>query len=304
MMKPPDALVQFSRIVGSEVPLWTQGTGGNVSVKDGDTLWIKRTGTRLGSLTLDEMAKVSVSGMRGELVKLAEQPADLRESFYAAGVARQTISGSGLGRPSMESGFHAALKAKWVVHVHSLPAILLGEVWARDQKRVEIWSRKRKLPFVVLPALLPGCELSWEIHSRQEERHLILQNHGLILQAEGDAELLNTINLWKRLEGDFCSDFKFDRLEHLINFPGVATMDAEEGTLDGKLYFPDAWVFRERIQKQIGPAPRPVDADAAEIWQALRLLSLDCPDLAEFPHEKGIKLTGLPLEQFRKERVR
>lgn len=42
------ALADLCRAAGRRVPQWTQGTGGNISVKDEDgALWIKASGLRL-----------------------------------------------------------------------------------------------------------------------------------------------------------------------------------------------------------------------------------------------------------------
>jgi Class II Aldolase and Adducin N-terminal domain len=59
--------------VGAGVPWWTQGAGGNISIKEKDRLWIKATGSRLDGVTLREgIAQVDLSWFRRALNSLPE----------------------------------------------------------------------------------------------------------------------------------------------------------------------------------------------------------------------------------------
>lgn len=95
-----------------------QGGGGNTSIKTGDRLWVKASGTWLSqaeaklifvSLPLDEIRCRISAGDAEDLSDLAEGGDDLR--------------------PSIETTLHAIFPQPVVVHVHSVNAI----AWSVEQ---------------------------------------------------------------------------------------------------------------------------------------------------------------------------
>ena len=55
-----EELLSYSRILYERKLL--HSTGGNTSVRDGDAVWISRTGAELGTLTRDQVVKVDLQG--------------------------------------------------------------------------------------------------------------------------------------------------------------------------------------------------------------------------------------------------
>ena len=87
-----DALIDASRALYDRKLI--HASGGNTSVRDGDTVWITETGAELGKLTRDEIVRVDLEGT--------------------------VLEG---GRPSKEMDMHLAMyreraNARAVIHVH------------------------------------------------------------------------------------------------------------------------------------------------------------------------------------------
>lgn len=151
-------------------PLQVQGPGGNTSVKDGDVMWIKASGTELAQAELHD------------IFVAVDRAAALAEAHGAAGDGScQTalLDPHATLRPSIETTFHAALDHAVVVHTHSVATLTHaispdGCAAARD--------KLRGLPFVMVPYAKPGLPLTKSIMSRvtAETTVVVLQNHGLI----------------------------------------------------------------------------------------------------------------------------
>ena len=104
-------LSQICQRVGKCVPLWTQGAGGNISIKEQTSLWIKATGHRLDSVTpTSGIAQVNFRKM-AKVLEEAPWSEELAEQNYADLIQETTEHGFGLGRASMETGFHARLNS-------------------------------------------------------------------------------------------------------------------------------------------------------------------------------------------------
>ena len=96
------AFLETSERLGRD-PLQVQGPGGNTSIKDGGTMWVKASGTWLSEArTGDIMVRVDAAGMAAALAAedpLARDPANFLEVH---------ASPAGL-RGSIETTMHAAI---------------------------------------------------------------------------------------------------------------------------------------------------------------------------------------------------
>ncbi|MGQ0503682.1 MAG: class II aldolase/adducin family protein, partial [Myxococcaceae bacterium] len=130
------SLAQACHAVGQRIPYWTQGAGGNLSVKDGDALFIKASGLRLDSVSPERgVAEVSLAEARERLGALSVEDPRAEEA-YAAALAPRV---AGAPRASMETGMHVWLPERWVSHFHSLPALLMAGAHAREPARFATW---------------------------------------------------------------------------------------------------------------------------------------------------------------------
>ena len=151
-------------------PLQVQGPGGNTSLKDGDVMWIKASGTELAQA---ERQDIFVAVSRAAALAEAHGSAGNGSCQAAVLDPRTTL------RPSIETTFHAAFDHAVVVHTHSIATLTHaispeGCAAARD--------KLGGLPFVMVPYAKPGLPLTKSIMSRVTARTavVVLQNHGLI----------------------------------------------------------------------------------------------------------------------------
>jgi rhamnose utilization protein RhaD (predicted bifunctional aldolase and dehydrogenase) len=173
-MQQPSILNELRRMsarVGKNI-LLTQAAGGNSSIKHGDVLWVKASGTWLADAeTKDIFLPISLSGARAALARGDERmPA-------AAGRAASPL------RASIETSLHALMPHPVVLHVHSVNTI----AWSvRNDARDEFSERLRGLACHRLGYHHPGLPLAQAVSASLAQRPadvLILGNHGLVVGA-------------------------------------------------------------------------------------------------------------------------
>ena len=154
-------------------PLQVQGPGGNTSLKDGSTMWVKASGTALSQA---EAADIFVA------IDLARARAE------AAGAGDGTcraamIDPDGRLRPSIETTFHAMLDARVVVHTHSV-ATLVHAIARKGREAAR--AKLADLPATFVPYAKPGLPLTRAIADKaaRETRVFVLENHGLICSGD------------------------------------------------------------------------------------------------------------------------
>jgi rhamnose utilization protein RhaD (predicted bifunctional aldolase and dehydrogenase) len=170
------ALRSLSASIGRD-PHLTQAAGGNTSLKAGDTLWIKASGTWLkNALAEDIMVPVAIA----PLLKAVEQrdpTADQPQGF-----AVEALNTSRL-RPSIETTVHALMAQRVVLHVHCVETISLA---VQADCEAQLAKRLDGLEWAYVPYRRPGLPLAQGIAERLRPGVdvLILANHGLVVAAE------------------------------------------------------------------------------------------------------------------------
>ena len=179
----PDALAalrDFSARIGAD-PLLTQAAGGNTSLKDGDTLWIKASGTWLAhARERDIMVPVRTAPLIAA-VDRGEPQAEQAELFTI-------VEGNPSGlRPSIETTVHALVPQRVVAHVHCVDTIALA---IRDDAEAILKSKLAGLNWAFVPYRRPGLPLAMGIaeHRGQRPDVLVLGNHGLVVTGDTVAE--------------------------------------------------------------------------------------------------------------------
>ncbi|MER8623891.1 class II aldolase/adducin family protein [Mesorhizobium sp. M1143] len=174
------ALRALSASIGRN-PNLTQAAGGNTSLKAGDTLWIKASGTWLkDALSEDIMVPVAMTPLL-RAVEQRDSAADQPQIF-----AIETLNARGL-RPSIETTVHALMPQRVVLHVHCVETISLA---VQADCEVEGARRLDGLKWVYVPYFRPGLPLAQGIAERLRAGVdvLILANHGLVVAADTVAE--------------------------------------------------------------------------------------------------------------------
>jgi rhamnose utilization protein RhaD (predicted bifunctional aldolase and dehydrogenase) len=171
----------LSARLGSD-PLQVQGPGGNTSIKDGEVMWIKASGTELANAETQDI-----------FVAVDRNAAKAEASGYGDGSCKQTVLDPAITlRPSIETTFHAALDYTVVAHTHSV-ATLVHVVG--PEGRAQAVKKLAGLPFVMVPYAKPGLPLTREILSRvkPDTKVILLQNHGLICCGDTVDDVSNLI---------------------------------------------------------------------------------------------------------------
>ncbi len=160
------ALLELTERVGSD-PLLTQASTGNSSLKQGGTLWIKKSGRSMAdALRGDILIPLDLAEV-GECLRMGIDPA---ERYPGA---------------SMETAMHAALPHQVILHVHCVNTI----AWAvRRDAPAQLRQRLEGLPWQWIPYMASGLPLAQAM-----ERALpappgaavfVLGNHGLVVAAD------------------------------------------------------------------------------------------------------------------------
>ncbi|MBX3569472.1 MAG: class II aldolase [Rhizobiaceae bacterium] len=170
------ALRALSARIGAD-PALVQAAGGNTSLKIGDTLWIKASGTWLMNAMRDEiMVPVSLPPLLKAVTDI--DPSAERAEVYT--IAEQNPRGL---RPSIETTVHALMPQRVVVHVHCVETIAVA---AQANARALLAERLHGMDWVFIPYCRPGLPLARAIAElrRADTDILILGNHGLVVAAD------------------------------------------------------------------------------------------------------------------------
>ncbi len=187
------ALVELSNDYGKSEDYVLAG-GGNTSVKDDSEMYIKGSGTTLGTITQDGfvgMDRAKLSAMMS-----AQYPADdkEREAAALADMMAARLPGFEEKRPSVETTLHNLFPFRFVLHIH--PALVNGLTCGQDGEKIaaELFPGE----FVWIPLARPGYVLSVlcaEKLAEYKEKHgkeaqiLLLQNHGIFVAADTREEI-------------------------------------------------------------------------------------------------------------------
>jgi len=167
------ALIVASQRLGSD-PLQVQGPGGNTSLKNGDAMWIKASGTWLAwAGDRDIFVPCDAGVLRRALADGAVEQPDI-STFVPT-------DANPLGlRPSIETAVHAALDWPVVLHTHCVATIALAI--CRDGPE-RITAALPDLDVACVPYVKPGWDLAKAIQAaaRPTTQVVILGNHGLVV---------------------------------------------------------------------------------------------------------------------------
>lgn len=152
-------------------PLLVQGAGGNVSWKEGHTLWVKASGAWLADATTrDIFVPVDLAALRASIDK---------ENFSAV----PELQVASELKPSIETILHALMPHTVVVHVHAVDVLAL---LVRDTVHQDLESRiGDALNWVCVDYHKPGAQLAVSIHAalvgHTDANVVFMKNHGLVI---------------------------------------------------------------------------------------------------------------------------
>jgi rhamnose utilization protein RhaD (predicted bifunctional aldolase and dehydrogenase) len=226
-------LVDISRKIGS-YPQFVQGGGGNTSVKINDNLMaIKASGYLLKNMTEDNaFAFVNYRDIDNHIENdaILSNTDDEFSDFIKEKISK--INGYPILKPSIETGFHALLPYKYIIHTHSIYSNILccsseGKGIVQKLFSDGIWVKYAN----------PGKDITIEISKATKDKKsnvIFMQNHGIIVCANNanDAQKLHeAVNNKIINHFNISSDYKLEEISLDID-------DVKE-----KVLFPDQAVY-------------------------------------------------------------
>ena len=212
------SISKLSAKIGKDLSL-IQGGGGNTSIKEKDSMWVKASGKWLSDAETENIF-VSVNYIA------------IRKAIDAdeADPVTQYIGKNQTLRPSIETTLHALLPHKVVIHVHSVNAI----AWTvRKDGFEQLKNKLQGVNWSWLDYQQPGLPLTNAVAKTIERNPdlLVLANHGLVVGADNckNAEKL-LYEIETRLSHDLLNISPKPNIKKLIelseNIPYIpATLD-------------------------------------------------------------------------------
>ncbi|MFA7673681.1 MAG: class II aldolase/adducin family protein [Clostridia bacterium] len=170
------------------LPDYTQGGGGNTSVKLSDELMaVKASGCKLSDMTLEDgFVVINYRKVREyyEKIDLNGKNDFYKESAQFVKDNMVKLNNIKEGRPSIEAGFHSLLY-KYVIHTHSVYGNLLCCTKEGEKIAAELFDHC-PYTYLWLPYIAPGFFLTLEIQKKIEEMGRIpnivfMGSHGVII---------------------------------------------------------------------------------------------------------------------------
>ena len=186
-------LVKMSNTYGSN-PAYVLAGGGNTSVKDDTTLYVKGSGTQLATIKAEEFVKMDRARLN-EIMK-TEYPADdvKRESAYLADVMAAVTDEDKTKRPSVEALLHNLFAYTYVLHVH--PTLINGLTCGKGAKALSEQLLGKDVLWIDI--CKPGYTLAricfekmnaYKEETGKDVQVLLLQNHGIFVAADTVEEI-------------------------------------------------------------------------------------------------------------------
>ena len=177
-----DQLVHLSHLIGRDSRLVQPG-GGNTSAKEGDTLFVKGSGTDLRTIGRDGFTRLSL--IRLAALRAAQTMGDAEMMRFMAGCMVEEGPA-----PSVETPLHALLPYPVIAHTHDVPTMSLTNI--RDAQAERLVNELFEGRIVYLPYVRPGFPLAQLVgrvvaQIPREAVGLALAHHGLVVWGD-DAE--------------------------------------------------------------------------------------------------------------------
>lgn len=186
-------LVEMSNKYGRNPELVLAG-GGNTSYKEEGVLYVKCSGTSLGTITADGFVAMDMSKLAALMEK--EYPADdtAREAAFLKDVMEARCDADLSKRPSVEALLHSLFPQKYVLHIH--PALVNGLTCSKGGEKLAekifgdeiIWIPICR-PGYILGKLCSEAMGEYRQAKGKEAQVILLQNHGIFFGADTTEEI-------------------------------------------------------------------------------------------------------------------
>ncbi len=181
-------LLEMSNRYGAN-PAYVLAGGGNTSVKDGDSLYVKSSGASLAAITREGFVRLHRPRLREIFEKSYSADGDRREAEVLRDMMDARCLGEEAKRPSVEALLHEAMPFTYVLHIH--PALENGMTCGKNGRKSfeELFGQEG----VWVDAILPGYTLAVRVRQQLEAFHekfgrtpvyVAIENHGIFYGGE------------------------------------------------------------------------------------------------------------------------
>jgi rhamnose utilization protein RhaD (predicted bifunctional aldolase and dehydrogenase)/NAD(P)-dependent dehydrogenase (short-subunit alcohol dehydrogenase family) len=190
---PLDSLVHLSHLLGADTRLVQPG-GGNTSIKMGDVLLVKGSGTDLRTITREGFTRLSLERLAP--LATADGMGDAEMMRFMAGC----MLGEGPA-PSVETPLHSLLPHRMIVHTHDVATMSLTNV--RDGTAERLVKELFEDTIVHVPYARPGFPLARSVSGMvdripPQSIGMALAHHGLVIWGDDaqqcQARLASTVS--------------------------------------------------------------------------------------------------------------
>ncbi|HUR93367.1 MAG TPA: SDR family oxidoreductase [Gemmatimonadales bacterium] len=181
-----DSLVRLSHLLGRETRLVQPG-GGNTSIKEGDALLVKGSGTDLRTIGREGFTRLSLARLAP--LAQAESMSDAEMMRFMAGCMLQEGPA-----PSVETPLHSLLPHRVIAHTHDVATMSLTNV--SDATAERLVGELFEGGIVYVPYSRPGFPLAHSVSAMvdripAEAIGMTLAHHGLVVWGD-DADQAHT----------------------------------------------------------------------------------------------------------------
>ncbi|MFA6127983.1 MAG: SDR family NAD(P)-dependent oxidoreductase [Bacteroidales bacterium] len=193
MDKSLDQLLELSHLFGNDNE-FVIGGGGNTSWKDENFLFVKASGTRLGSLTAQELIKLDRSLLDELLSATFPNNPFQRDQLILQGMMKCCVDNDRNLRPSVETPLHHLLRYRFVIHTHPtrINALLCGRNCVETVKRIfpeDVLFVEYTDPGYVLFQKLRAEISAYRTRFSKDPSVILVQNHGVFISADSVEEI-------------------------------------------------------------------------------------------------------------------
>ena len=147
---PLDQLIHLSRLIGQD-PRLVQPGGGNTSLKQGDTLLVKGSGTNLRTIGREGFTRLSLGRLAALRDADSMSDAEMMRLMTSCMVEEGPV-------PSVETPLHALLPFRVIAHTHDVPTMSLTNI--RDAEAERLIAEMFHGQVVYVPYVRPGFPLA------------------------------------------------------------------------------------------------------------------------------------------------
>ncbi|MFW5996808.1 MAG: class II aldolase/adducin family protein [Lentisphaeria bacterium] len=178
-------IATLSREFGA--PEYVKGGGGNTSVKNEETVWIKPSGTTLASIRKDDFVPLDRQKVE-YLFEFTPPSQPVKREAAVKKLMKETVATETTARPSVEAPLHHCFESTFVVHTH--PPLVNGMLCAQNGKEAcqQLFPADLWIDYVD-----PGYTLSVTVrekldlfrrHNGKQPDAVFIQNHGIFVGAD------------------------------------------------------------------------------------------------------------------------